>query len=412
MPKLDLDTLVVPIDNPTMITRNFYRLDEVESSLIWCIIHQRSEESLFWCLELIESGLGIFALQTLWKAWIYFVGIGSLSWFESALTLWKNDEIQEENILLLCYQLATLGAEARDCTPLCLCILGLQQYTNPPNYVSGPLKELSLFQKSVVQGKLELSWQFCLQSWPESKSQLESLVPAEKKSHFLSILELQEILELSYDLTWMSRALGLCFTFVCHSKKFLATSKKSLHPQISDSMSQKISEWRSLCGKRKRRIFSPILDSLAWLTKRGRKSCYSTNISEIREIWKHIDHSIPCWESVDFTMDSDGYEETMDLYFPDDIPDEWSAEDQQKSHGAGVLQKNEKPNYSKFLRKWLRMQSSKIVWKAVKKSCDLATVLLTNKQFFDFDPNFQTLYANPPTPCLQKNAVKLVLVQS
>ena len=392
-----------------MITRNFYRLDEVESSLIWCIIHQRVEESLFWCLELIDSGVGIFALQTLWKTWIYFVGIGSISWFESALTLWKNDEIHQENILLLCYQLATLSNESRDCTPFCLCILGLQQYKSPPNYVTGTLKEISLFQKSVLQGKLELSWQFILQDWIKSKSELEFLIPKEFSTQFQIILGLQEILEFPTDITWISKALALCFTFVCKSKKILSNSKKSLHPQISDFLANKISDWKEIYGKRKRRIFSPILDSLAWITQRGRKSCYSTNIHEIREIWKFIDHTVPCWESVDFTFDSDSYEDTMDLYFPDDIPDEWSAEDQKKSHGPGTLQKNEKPNFSKFLRKWLRIQSTKFLWKGVKKTCELAVTQFTDKKFFDFDPDFLNLYKNPNIPSIPTKSVKIIL---
>jgi hypothetical protein len=33
--------------------------------------------------------------------------------------------------------------------------------------------------------------------------------------------------------------------------------------------------------------------------------------------------------------DDDVYEAFMDKYFPDDIPDEWSVADQQKSHGRG-----------------------------------------------------------------------------
>ncbi len=382
-----------------MITRNFYRLDEVESSLVWCIVHQRVEESMFWCLELIESGLGIYALQILWKSYIYFIGIGSLSWFENALAIWNNSEIQEDTILLLCYQLATLPPESRDCTPFCLLILGLQQYKSPPNYITGSLHNKSVFQKSVLQGKLELSWQFLKSDWESYKHELEILVPTEFKSHFQSILTLQEILEIEFptDITLISGALALCFTFVFSSKKFLTLSKKSLKPEISDFVTKKILDWKEISGKRKRRIFSPPLDCLAWITQRGRKSCYFSNLQEIREIWKYIDHSVPCWEDVDFTMDSDSYDDTMDFYFPDDIPDEWSAEDQKKSHGNGVLQKNEKPNYSKFLKKWLRFQTSKLLWKASKKSCDLAIQLFENKQFYDFDPDFQTYYKNSST---------------
>jgi hypothetical protein len=36
--------------------------------------------------------------------------------------------------------------------------------------------------------------------------------------------------------------------------------------------------------------------------------------------------------------DDDDYEDFYDLHFPDDIPDEWSLQDQQKSHGKGVAE--------------------------------------------------------------------------
>jgi hypothetical protein len=38
-------------------------------------------------------------------------------------------------------------------------------------------------------------------------------------------------------------------------------------------------------------------------------------------------------------LDDDSLEKFYELYFPDDIPDEWSTVDQQKSHGRGCLEK-------------------------------------------------------------------------
>lgn len=372
-----------------MITRHFYRLDEVEASLLWCLIHRRTEESLFWCLELVDSGLGIYAFQLLWKAWIYFVGTGSLAWFQQALLIWRSDEIQEPDILLLCFQLATLPSENRDCSPFCLVLMGLQDYTVPANHITGQLQNLSVVQKAIQQRKLELAWQICKLQWtPEDY--LAILSQPEHKEIFTNILTLQEILELPENLQWITRALSICFVSLTFSKKELAHSKKPLQAELSSLLLTKLSEWKDLLGKRKRRYYPILIDSLSWITQRGRQTYKKTTLAELREIWKHIDSSVPCWENKDFDIESDGYEDLMDETFPDDIPDEWSAADQQKSHGPGVLQLKETPSYTKFLKKWLRVQSCRLVWNGIQKALDISENI--KGPFSEFDPGFLSLY--------------------
>ena len=43
--------------------------------------------------------------------------------------------------------------------------------------------------------------------------------------------------------------------------------------------------------------------------------------------------------------------------FPDDIPDEWSLEDQEKSHGPGVLRTGEMLGMAKLGRTWFQAES-------------------------------------------------------
>ena len=56
------------------------------------------------------------------------------------------------------------------------------------------------------------------------------------------------------------------------------------------------------------------------------------------------------------------YESFMDWYFPDDIPDEWSLEDQKKSHGNGVNQSNDKPILRRYFNRWVDMKDSCKIW--------------------------------------------------
>ena len=52
----------------------------------------------------------------------------------------------------------------------------------------------------------------------------------------------------------------------------------------------------------------------------------------------------------------------MDSYFPNDIPDEWSLTDQQKSHGIGVNQKSDKPNIRRYFDRWVDLKYDSKIW--------------------------------------------------
>ena len=58
-----------------------------------------------------------------------------------------------------------------------------------------------------------------------------------------------------------------------------------------------------------------------------------------------------------FKKDTTVYEEFYSHYFHDDIPEEWSLEEQEKSHGSGILLKDEKPNFEKFFNICVRKDS-------------------------------------------------------
>ena len=48
-----------------MITRHFYKQDEVLAALVFCICTNRSREAVFWAQELIDSNLILECFQTL-----------------------------------------------------------------------------------------------------------------------------------------------------------------------------------------------------------------------------------------------------------------------------------------------------------------------------------------------------------
>jgi hypothetical protein len=82
-----------------------------------------------------------------------------------------------------------------------------------------------------------------------------------------------------------------------------------------------------------------------------------TNINELREPVPGLGEACAWWRSVLKTEGITEQNETdtmefpndnvlesfHDRYFPDDIPDEWSTVDQQKSHGRGCLESAPEP---------------------------------------------------------------------
>ena len=110
------------------------------------------------------------------------------------------------------------------------------------------------------------------------------------------------------------------------------------------------SEWSRLSG-RAARLYSIPLEALHSQTTRGSMSTKYTNIQDIREPILLLPEGCTYWRRVTseagFHMvddcievpEDEPYEAFYDRHFPDDIPDEWSAADQQKSHGRGLHEK-------------------------------------------------------------------------
>jgi len=107
--------------------------------------------------------------------------------------------------------------------------------------------------------------------------------------------------------------------------------------------------WNKQIGRRKARVYTIPVEALSATTTRGRLPAIYTNIDDVRNpvvllpegcrFWKEISMKIGLTVDAEtgtarFPND-DVLEVFYKQYFPDDIPDEWSAADQGKSHGFG-----------------------------------------------------------------------------
>jgi len=110
------------------------------------------------------------------------------------------------------------------------------------------------------------------------------------------------------------------------------------------------SSWTATVGRRHARLHAIPPDAIHKDTTRGRIAFKYTNIGDLRDPVPQLVDGCQFWRTViqeyGITMDAeteavvfpddDRMEDFYDRYFPDDIPDEWSKSDQEKSHGRGV----------------------------------------------------------------------------
>lgn len=107
--------------------------------------------------------------------------------------------------------------------------------------------------------------------------------------------------------------------------------------------------WTPLIGKRTGRVYEIPTEALTPTTTRGALSIKYTNIGELRDPVPSLFEGCAWWrsqlEQIGATQDDetgavvfpndDVLEAFYATHFPDDIPDEWSLDDQLKSHGRG-----------------------------------------------------------------------------
>ncbi len=172
----------------------------------------------------------------------------------------------------------------------------------------------------------------------------------------------------------------LCFmliTFAHKSGPSIAQSFEGLRRPQAHIYDQ-IAEWEELIGRRSRRIYSIPSSCLYMSTWRGILPHTKTTINQINSMganpqltysvinecsyWREIFEShrnIVALSCTSSTGESHGcntddtWEAFCEWAFPDDIPDEWSAEEKAKSHGPGITNPGEPLMWRRYLRKWI-----------------------------------------------------------
>ena len=362
------------------LSRHFYSLDEVQAALLYTTSHNTPAEALFWCQELVISGSISEAISTLFQSWLWHTGPMRLQWL---VNVWQSslitEELSEDDILLATYRLAAIPQNQRDNSLWNILVLTMENPSKMPDRVTRktpPLaeeiddkKEL-YFIRAMFQGKARSAWwisQYIDEDrvWMLLDWFLNNVHTGFKEQYKVCFLALQsyELLlgykSAEYDIIVRCAAINM----MCIPLKRQELSFK-VEPEIDVRTAQMLNELELSIGRRDRRVHKIPTACLYGITARGRSQWTQKNYIQLYNVEKYL-IGCPFWDEVlseyANVLDSgviqwhsdDVMEQFYNKYFPDDIPDEWSLLDQQKSHGDGILGPSDKVKISKWSRTFM-----------------------------------------------------------
>jgi hypothetical protein len=346
------------------LTRHLYAEDEVVAALQSCILRGRPVEAAFWCEELLYSEMIEPLLQALREIWLYGFGIGALSWYQRFQKISIQEELEVDEIIALVVGLCRLGMKGRrDITYLILA--GSPAEAEQANYSIAP-KGLqgvdAYFVACIEQGRTISAWR--------ALGSIGALRIAAQHKHGESGLAACDLLVEHPALTVAA---------LCLPKGELAARLAEPLPGTLSEVEQARADWEPLIGRRARRRYCIPSECLYWLTHRGRKTVYESSEKVLRGslerpeklwgsiYWDSVADALGGWEAV--RGDPEVRMTFYDEHFPDDIPDEWSLAEREKSHGFGASQPGAEPSAERFLHSWFGKLNSAVIWNGFPGAC-------------------------------------------
>lgn len=343
------------------LTLHLYRKDEVVGALRWALINRNIFESIYWGLELFDSDMEQDALEMIQCIWITEIGFGSVSLLSHILDIYKTGELDRDSLISLLYSISQI--RYRDSTLLYLLIRGAttpidwspkfhhsRTYTDIPGAVEdclyrGKLLEAWYLARALNSENQWLILNKLIHRYPQRKEFLVKL----RDSNLSDLIQrlVAFVLASLQDPLWQMCPL--------------------IERELPSEVKTAIDEWDAEDSLRKRRIYKIRPEALLYLTERSQQSQTLSSESDIQENLIQSLLESPYWSGIldDYMTDndwtSDLYKEMFyDNYF-DDIPDEWSSEDREKSHGRGLARTPE-VGLTRFLDALFQRSKTLEIW--------------------------------------------------
>ena len=319
------------------LTKHLYRLDEVLSSLRWAIITHNIHDTAFWTVELCESNFEQECADMLETIWITHIGFGS--WFSLRLIqhIYEEGAISQEDLVKI-----TCSLSKRKLTDSTIFHLLLRGATTPSNWrpIFPHTKEYKTIEEAVEdclnRKKITEAWLLGRSMSIEAQWKMLSAL-SEKKGRNKAFDILREFRCSVYE------NLAAVYVLIAIDEITWISSQEPIDNTIPIEIEEAMDDWAIESSMRKRRILQPKPEALLYLTRRSEQSVYETADSEITGNIEDILLKSEYWSSIlgSYMLNekwiSDDHKECFyDTFFPDDIPDEWSLSDREKSHGRGL----------------------------------------------------------------------------
>lgn len=381
----------------TKFTRNLYNQDEVEASLLYCMMRGLTGEALFWAEEIRTSNGMADLIQQLMQFYILFVQ----PWqFTNGIFLIKEGEVKDKLLILtiaIFIQTHKDSKEKHRFSPA-LDLLFRHSYDDnldqkglaipaaAPDWiwsegqVRGILPNAASTLSLCMEISLKMSDRYGLWKtasvlhqhdaaafwmWIRAHTAGNDKAELDQQIGFLQRFENSNTTICHFSIQLRRICAAEAVILLCASKKERKERKKPLNPTVDTDVFLGIMEdWHSICGTRAARLVPIRLSALYGVTERGR----TENIySNIEDLYRLVDLPASCtwWKQLCKEKDITSGDEKLifpndttkelffDTWFPDDIPDEWSLEDQTKSHGLGVLKKDEEITLKSILQRFV-----------------------------------------------------------
>lgn len=302
------------------LTRHFYRVDEVAAALRQSCIAGDARLAAFWLQELLDSEEITVAVATLVETYMIYYGTQHLEWLLFAEEELGGEEVGDSSLFAATFALCSY--KERDTSLVALHMLRMQD-VEPPDYPTvGYINDIAdYFAACLRQGKVRAAfWAAGSIDEPAIERGIEAIMTDDKRRLYATLKQLR--IWSGIDFAYHTL---LAYTLMVMGRRdiHLGTVKTTLPAWLKEERET----WYKLLGRRGRRLHTPPI-------RRGQ-------LTEIRQLGLQPE-TVALLKDAPWTngelradMTDDEWETWTEKTFIDDIPDEWSATVQAKSHGPG-----------------------------------------------------------------------------
>jgi hypothetical protein len=366
------------------LTRHFYALDEVHTALQYASTRNDRLETLFWCKELLLSQCVGETISTLFESWLWHKGPFQLQWLLGAWATLAGEELSEDDVLLAAYQLSAISYRHRDHSLWNILVLTAQgaapERLTPktPAILPSSDDRECYFVRAVYQGKAYSAW--WMSRWIAVDRVWELLGwyathctkhGAPYHTYFKALQNYEQLLGYRTD-EYDTIVRCLAVLSLCLSPSQQVQSLSSLPSAIDATSLTRLAEWQERLGRKSYRVYSIPTACLYGTMGRGRIPWQSSTVSQLNEthligcpFWEEAISEYALIDGLLIHWNSDpgepSVEQFYDRYFPDDLPDEWTKAEKERSHGDGLLAPHETVHLGKYARRFLS-QCARLAW--------------------------------------------------